>query len=49
MKTKRYPDGCYAVVRGNRRGPCGHDKPTAIARFKKSGLIAYAGSDKPGV
>ena len=40
-KFHRYPDGCYAVVKGNRRGPCGHDKPTAWARYVKSGLIAF--------
>lgn len=37
---KMFPDGCYAVVKGNRRGPSAHDKPTALARFQKSGLIA---------
>lgn len=42
---KRYPDGCYAVRRGNRRGPCGHSKPLAVLRYKQSGLIAYAGTD----
>lgn len=46
MKFKRYPDGCYAVVRGARRGPCGHDKPTALSRYRKSGLIANARTDK---
>jgi hypothetical protein len=46
MKLKRYPDNCYAVVRGNRRGPCGHDRPTARERYKNSGLIAFAGTDK---
>lgn len=39
---KRFPDGCYAVVDGRRRGPCGHDKKTALARFLKSGFIAPA-------
>lgn len=46
LNLKRYPDRCYAVVRSNRRGPCGHDKKTAIARYRRSGLIAYAGTDK---
>jgi hypothetical protein len=40
MKFKRFPDGCYAVVVGRRRGPCGHDKVTARARYRTSGLIA---------
>jgi hypothetical protein len=44
-KFKRYPDGCYAVVIGKRRGPCGHDKPTAKARYIKSGLIGSAKRD----
>lgn len=46
MRFKRYPDGCYAVVRGNRRGPCAHDKPTALARYLRSGLIAYVGTGR---
>jgi len=46
MKIKRYPDGCYAVVKQGRRGPCGHDKRTAIERYLRSGLIASAKSDK---
>lgn len=45
VKFKRYPDRCYAVVRGKRRGPCGHDKVTALARFRRSGLIASARTD----
>jgi hypothetical protein len=44
---KRFPDGCYAVVRDRRRGPCGHDKPTARARYRLSGLIAAAQTDSP--
>jgi hypothetical protein len=44
-RFKRYPDRCYAVVIGNRRGPCGHDKRTALARYLHSGLIASARSD----
>jgi len=44
---KRYADRCYAVRRGNRRGPVGHDKPTALARYLTGGLIAFAGTDKP--
>lgn len=47
LTVKRYPDNCYAVVRGNRRGPVGPDRRRAVARYRKSGLIAYAGSDKP--
>jgi hypothetical protein len=39
---RRYPDGCYAVVRGSRRGPCAHDKPTALARWLRSGSISAA-------
>lgn len=42
---KRYPDGCYAVVIGTKRGPCGHDKSTAYKRYLRSGLIASARSD----
>lgn len=37
---KRYRDGCYAVVRGNRRGPCAHSKPLALKRYRRTGLIA---------
>jgi hypothetical protein len=37
---KRFRDGCYAVVKGNRRGPCAHSKPLALTRYRKSGLIA---------
>ena len=46
MKLTKYPDNCYAVQVGRRRGPVEHDKPTAIARFRKSGLIASASTDK---
>jgi hypothetical protein len=46
MKFKRYPDGCYAVIRGNRRGPCAHDKPTAAKRYAGSGLIRYVGTGR---
>lgn len=46
LKLKRYPDRCYAVVKGSKRGPCGHDKPTAIDRYRNSGLIADAKTDK---
>jgi len=42
VKFRRYPDGCYAVIVGNRRGPCGNSKRTALARYLKSGLIAAA-------
>jgi len=45
LKLKRYPDRCYAVIRSNRRGPCGHDKVTALARYRRCGLIAHAGRD----
>lgn len=41
----RYADGCYAVTKGGRRGPCGHDKRTALQRFRNSGLIASARTD----
>ena len=46
LRIKRYPDNCYAVIRGNRRGPCAPDRPRALARYRLSGLIAYAGTDK---
>lgn len=46
LELKRYPDRCYAVVRGRRRGPCGHDKRTARARYLRSGLVASARTDK---
>lgn len=46
MRYRRYPDGCYAVVSGNRRGPCAHDKPTALVRWQRSGFIAFIGSGK---
>ena len=42
MRFRRYPDGCYAVVVGKRRGPCAHSCVEALARFKRSGLIAAA-------
>lgn len=45
MKLKRYADRCYAVVRGKRRGPVGHDKKTAVKRWKRSGFIASSRSD----
>ncbi len=40
MRYKRYPDGCYAVIVGSRRGPCAHSKREALARYNRSGLIA---------
>lgn len=40
MTVLRYPDGCYAVVCGRRRGPQKHSRKLAIARFRKVGLIA---------
>lgn len=43
---QRYPDGCYAVVIGDRRGPCGNSRATALERFRKSGLIAEASSGR---
>ena len=46
-RIRRYPDGCYAFVRAARRGPCGHDIPTARARFKSSGLIAFRSDGSP--
>lgn len=46
MKFKAYPDACYAVVRGNRRGPCAHSKVEARRRYLKSGLIASVGSGR---
>lgn len=46
IKFKRYEDRCYAVIKGNRRGPCGHSKKTALERYLRSGLIAFTGSDK---
>lgn len=47
-KIKRFPDNCYAVVRGSRRGPVGPDRRRAIGRFIGSGLIASASTDKDG-
>jgi hypothetical protein len=41
---RRYPDGCYAVVIGKLRGPCGNSKRRALARYLHSGLIASARS-----
>src|SRR5581483_374443 len=52
LRIKRFPDNCYAVVSGNRRGPVGPDRGYARRRFLArvrrglSGFIAYAGSDK---
>lgn len=42
MKFRRYPDGCYAVVVGSRRGPCAHSCVEALRRYKNSGLIRPA-------
>lgn len=42
MKFRRYPDGCYAVVVGKRRGPCAHSRVEALRRFRRSGLINLA-------
>lgn len=39
---KRFPDGCYALLEGDHRGPCAHDKPTALKRFQRSGFVARA-------
>lgn len=36
---KRFPDGCYAIIVGKRRGPCAHSLTLAKKRFLKSGLI----------
>lgn len=46
LTFKRYPDGCYAVVRSNRRGPCGHSRRTALERWLKSGFISYVGTGR---
>jgi hypothetical protein len=46
LRSKRYKDGCYAVVRGNRRGPCAHSRRLAVTRYKRSGLIAYVGTGR---
>lgn len=46
MQCKRYPDGCYAVVKGNRRGPCAHSKILARKRYRRSELIAYVGTGR---
>jgi hypothetical protein len=35
----------HEIVTVLRRGPCGHDKVTALARYKRSGLIADARTD----
>jgi hypothetical protein len=42
LKYRRYPDGCYAVVLGNRRGPCAYSRVEARRRFRRSGLIQFA-------
>ena len=42
MKFRRYPDGCYAVVVGKKRGPCAHSKVEAKRRYLRSGLIQLA-------
>lgn len=44
MKYRRYPDGCYAVIVGRKRGPCAHSRPEALRRYRRSGLIALASS-----
>ena len=46
MRYKRYEDGCYAVVKGNRRGPCAHSRVLARKRYRRSGLIAYVGTGR---
>lgn len=46
MTFRRYPDGCYAVVVGRRRGPCAHSRVEALRRFGRSGLIAPARSGR---
>jgi hypothetical protein len=42
----RYPDGCYAVVVGKKRGPCANSRVLALKRFGRSGLIARADSGR---
>lgn len=39
-RCRRYPDGCYAVVIGRKRGPCAHSRVLAFKRFLERGLIA---------
>ena len=39
VKFEVYPDGCVAVVNGDRRGPCGHSRPCALRRWRHSGFI----------
>lgn len=46
VRHKRYPDGCYAVARGSRRGPCANSKRTARKRYLRSGLINYVSTGK---
>jgi hypothetical protein len=46
LRSKRYGDGCYAVVKGNRRGPCAHSRRLAVKRYRRSGLIAYVGTGR---
>lgn len=48
MTFRRYDDGCYAVTVGRKRGPIGHDKPTARRRYMRSGLIAPAAQHGKG-
>lgn len=48
---RRYPDGCYAVILGSRRGPVGNSRRRALARYLRriertgTGLCALARSD----
>ena len=46
ISFRRYPDGCYAVVIGTKRGPCANSRVLALKRFGRSGLIAKASTGR---
>jgi len=48
LDIHKYPDGCYAVVDKviGMRGPCANSGKEAIRRYKASGLIKSARTDK---
>jgi len=46
LQYHTYEDGCVAVVRSNRRGPCSPSRRIARARWHRSGFIAYKGTGR---
>jgi len=46
IKFRRYPDGCYAVIVGRRRGPCAHSRVLALIRYLNNGLCGWASTDR---